>query len=99
MEFHYKLKLKYSFMIFTLDISNPFLLYEFQTQILVKTYFLRYGLHLPVHVQHLYQHTFLPFILDFSKRNFALIILILYSVFWSCTITALKYPENAMSIM
>ena len=43
MEFHYKSKLKYSFMIFTVDISSPFLPYEFQTHILVKTYFLRYG--------------------------------------------------------
>ena len=43
MEFHYKSKLEYSFMIFTVDISSPFLPYEFQTHILVKTYFLRYG--------------------------------------------------------
>ena len=42
---------------------------------------------------------YFTFILDFSKMTLALIILILYSLFWFYNFTALKYTDDAMFIM
>ena len=98
MELHYKLKRSYRFMIFTVDIPGPFLRNELQTQIWVKTYFQKYCCMYFSYINISLIHYF-TFISAFSKRNIALIVLILYSLFLLFYFIALKYTDDAMFII